>query len=674
MDKLGTALPIAPSVTTGASHHVDPMEQSPSEPSTPLGSQSQDPASSEEKGSEGGNGGKQQKRKKKKRRHREEVYDLLESLGSPESEEAPAEGSSQACPSSPSLEEESWESDIRGRGGGGGGGGGGRIRARRNKSRKKLPEEWGTPQEQGKGTGTVSPSPPDSASLTQATAGFLGAEQDSGPKPASRAAGATAPPPPQPQPPPLPPSSSILSPGSQANAPVLSDQKDSSLSVTSALRAGDPTGKKEQSGEKDHSHFGILGTGALSGKEDNKHTAPIQALPNSSAGKEAPLEALASITTSSKESPAHASPECPLTVGQKESDSPFSDTLTADLKSKPVAPCNGGTKPFADKPYAEKDALDSVFAGYRPSDLTVSPALPADSAKEFKEQPCPLSSSASKSPPSQFDRGASPTLSPTSQTVMFLDSVLQTSSDTSTPSQATPVTCPTSQTTPILSSALTAPLSTVSSTLPPAPAVTSIPTATSGPSTPQESLTSLGTSPKVTVDFSPLYQVTSSGSPSPLYTPPVSSAPLQTPVATSSTPEAPAGLSSTSQSSVTVSSLPQTINTTSTTTTSAAATTAVSSTSSFSTSPTGVPATPRPSSPHTTVVFSASSQATPAPSSTSTSTTTSQVLPGPLHPSMPATPSPAVSSSLNPAAPPFIPSLSEHQDPLPAEPPLLEGW
>ncbi|XP_041958253.1 LOW QUALITY PROTEIN: microtubule-associated protein 4 [Alosa sapidissima] len=255
-DKHDTALPSAPSVTTGTSHHADRMEQSPSEPSTPQGSLSQDPASGEEKGSEGGSGSKQQKRKKKKRRHREEVYDLLESLGSPESEEAPAEGSPKGCSSPPSVEEEeSWESDIRGRGGGGGGGGGGRIRARRNKSRKKLPEEWGAPVKQG--MGAVSPSDPDSGSLTQASMGFLGAEQDSGPKPASVAAAASVPPPPPST------STSTLMPGSQANTTALSDQKD-----TSALSAGDSAGKKEGSGEKDHAPFGLLGTNAFSAKDE----------------------------------------------------------------------------------------------------------------------------------------------------------------------------------------------------------------------------------------------------------------------------------------------------------------------------------------------------------------------------------------------------------------------
>ncbi|KAL2097608.1 hypothetical protein ACEWY4_006815 [Coilia grayii] len=405
-DTFGTALPHASSITTGTAHHADQMEHSPSEPSAPQGSQSQDPTSGEEKGSEGGNS-KQQRRKKKKRRHREEVYDLLESLGSPESEEAPAEGSPQGYSSPTSVDEESWESEIRGRGGGGDGG---RIRARKNKSRKKLPEEWAAPQELG-----MDP-PPDSSSLT--ATGFHTADQDSTTKPGALAAPA---------------------PGTHA---------------------GDSASKKE----KDQSSFGLFGTGAFSGNED-KHTVPMQTLPGSSASKEAPLEGLASTVPPSKESPAYAPPESP---------------------------------------------------------------------------PCPLLPS--KPPPSQLDQDTSPTHSPTSHSVMFLDSVLQTFSDSSSPSQQTPVTCPSSQMTQVLSSALTA--SPVSSAPPqPVPADTSVPSPPSGPSCPQVSATELGA-----------------------------------------------------------------------------------------------------------------------------------VVPDLSHPSLPAAPSPAVSSSLNPAAPPFIPSFSERQDPLPAEPPLLEGW
>ncbi|XP_028832309.1 microtubule-associated protein 4 isoform X2 [Denticeps clupeoides] len=137
VDKLGMDTPFSPTITTGTDHHDDQTDNS-SEPSSPNRSQGQDPASGEEeKGSEVVNG-KQQKRKKK-RRNREEVNDLLESLGSPDSEEERGVFSPQGCSSPPSVEEEGWESELWAKGGAGG-----RIRARRNKSRKKLPEEWGT--------------------------------------------------------------------------------------------------------------------------------------------------------------------------------------------------------------------------------------------------------------------------------------------------------------------------------------------------------------------------------------------------------------------------------------------------------------------------------------------------------------------------------------------------
>ncbi|XP_050984884.1 microtubule-associated protein 4 isoform X5 [Labeo rohita] len=102
-----------------------------------LGSQSQDAASGEEKSMEEENG-MQQKRKKKKRKNREEMYDLLDSLGSPDSEETPSESSNHGCPSPPSRDEEIWESEFQERGGG-------RIKAKKSKSRMKLPEEWSAP-------------------------------------------------------------------------------------------------------------------------------------------------------------------------------------------------------------------------------------------------------------------------------------------------------------------------------------------------------------------------------------------------------------------------------------------------------------------------------------------------------------------------------------------------
>ncbi|XP_059419714.1 microtubule-associated protein 4 isoform X2 [Carassius carassius] len=102
-----------------------------------LGFQSQDAASGEEKSIEEGTG-KQQKRKKKKHKNREEMYDLLDSLGSPDSEETPSESSNHGCLSPPSKDEDIWESEIQERGGG-------RIKAKKSKSRMKLPEDWSAP-------------------------------------------------------------------------------------------------------------------------------------------------------------------------------------------------------------------------------------------------------------------------------------------------------------------------------------------------------------------------------------------------------------------------------------------------------------------------------------------------------------------------------------------------
>ncbi len=119
-------------LSTEQSHASNKAEQSQT-----LGSQSQDAASGEEKSIEEGTK-KQQKRKKKKRKNREEMYDLLDSLGSPDSEETPSESSNHGCPSPPSRDEEMWESEIQERGGG-------RIKAKKSKSRMKLPEEWSAP-------------------------------------------------------------------------------------------------------------------------------------------------------------------------------------------------------------------------------------------------------------------------------------------------------------------------------------------------------------------------------------------------------------------------------------------------------------------------------------------------------------------------------------------------
>ncbi|XP_057188979.1 microtubule-associated protein 4 isoform X1 [Triplophysa rosa] len=115
-------------------HALSKAEQS---STYPLGSQSQDAASGEEKSIEEGTE-QQQKRKKKKRKNREEMYDLLDSLGSPDSEDTPSESSNHGCPSPPSREGEIWESEIQERGGG-------CIKAKKGKSRMRLPEEWGAP-------------------------------------------------------------------------------------------------------------------------------------------------------------------------------------------------------------------------------------------------------------------------------------------------------------------------------------------------------------------------------------------------------------------------------------------------------------------------------------------------------------------------------------------------
>ncbi|XP_065132340.1 uncharacterized protein map4l isoform X1 [Paramisgurnus dabryanus] len=113
-------------LSTEQSHALNKTEQS---FTNLLGSQSQDAPSGEEQSIEEETE-KQQKRKKKKRRNREEMYDFLDSLGSPDSEETPSESSNHGCPSPPS--------EIQERGGG-------CIKAKKSKSRMKLPEEWGAP-------------------------------------------------------------------------------------------------------------------------------------------------------------------------------------------------------------------------------------------------------------------------------------------------------------------------------------------------------------------------------------------------------------------------------------------------------------------------------------------------------------------------------------------------
>ncbi|XP_056600154.1 microtubule-associated protein 4 isoform X4 [Triplophysa dalaica] len=115
-------------------HALCKAEQSSTDP---LDTKSQDAASGEEKPIEEGTE-QQQKRKKKKRKNRDEMYDLLDSLGSPESEDTPSESSNHECPSPPSREGEIWESEIQERGGG-------RIKAKKGKSRMRIPEEWGAP-------------------------------------------------------------------------------------------------------------------------------------------------------------------------------------------------------------------------------------------------------------------------------------------------------------------------------------------------------------------------------------------------------------------------------------------------------------------------------------------------------------------------------------------------
>ncbi|XP_073731919.1 uncharacterized protein map4l isoform X2 [Misgurnus anguillicaudatus] len=113
-------------LSTEQSHALNKTEQSFTDL---LGSHSQDAPSGEEQSIEEETE-KQQKRKKKKRRNREEMYDFLDSLGSPDSEETPSESSNHGCPSPPS--------EIQERGGG-------CIKAKKSKSRMKLPEEWGAP-------------------------------------------------------------------------------------------------------------------------------------------------------------------------------------------------------------------------------------------------------------------------------------------------------------------------------------------------------------------------------------------------------------------------------------------------------------------------------------------------------------------------------------------------
>ncbi|XP_051985375.1 microtubule-associated protein 4 isoform X2 [Xyrauchen texanus] len=131
-------------LSTEQFHTPNKAEQS---PTNPLGSQ--DTASGEEKSTEEGTG-KQQNRKKKKRKNRDEMYDLLDRLGSPESEETPSESSNHGCPSPSIKNEEIWESEIQERGGG-------CIKAKKSKTRKKLPEEWGAPADHCNISGSSQP-------------------------------------------------------------------------------------------------------------------------------------------------------------------------------------------------------------------------------------------------------------------------------------------------------------------------------------------------------------------------------------------------------------------------------------------------------------------------------------------------------------------------------------
>ncbi|XP_051552748.1 microtubule-associated protein 4 isoform X3 [Myxocyprinus asiaticus] len=133
-------------LSTEQFHAPNKAEQS---PTNPLGSQ--DAASGEEKSTEEGTG-KLQNRKKKKRKNRDEMYDLLDRLGSPESEETPSESSNHGCPSPSISNEEVWESEIQERGGG-------CIKAKKSKSRKKLPEEWGAPADHRNISGSSQPNP-----------------------------------------------------------------------------------------------------------------------------------------------------------------------------------------------------------------------------------------------------------------------------------------------------------------------------------------------------------------------------------------------------------------------------------------------------------------------------------------------------------------------------------
>lgn len=132
-----------------STEHFHALSKTQQSSTDPLASQSQDAASGEEKSIEEGTE-QQQKRKKKKRKNREEMYDLLDSLGSPDSEDTPSESSNHGCPSPPGRDGEIWESEIQERGGG-------CIKAKKGKSRMRLPEEWGAPAGNGNVSGSSHP-------------------------------------------------------------------------------------------------------------------------------------------------------------------------------------------------------------------------------------------------------------------------------------------------------------------------------------------------------------------------------------------------------------------------------------------------------------------------------------------------------------------------------------
>ncbi|XP_030628950.1 microtubule-associated protein 4 [Chanos chanos] len=416
-DKLTVELPHAPNSSTATSRQADQEPQNPTDPLGSPGSQCEDAASGEEREKEGGNS-KQQKRKKKKRKNREEVYDLLESLGSPESEETPSESSNHGCPSPPSREEEMWESEIQERGGG-------RVKARKSKSRKKLPEEWSALSDT-----SVTSHPHEPSPLTAMGVEFSTSDMHETQKPSGHSVeqGTTLP-----SSTPNPFSLTTATPysplsDSQVDTSMMSGYSHSSPSFTTATHAGDFTLKTDRD-DKSLSALDHIVTDAFSGITD-MDTDHLLDIPKSTAIKETPKN-----------------DTCPVISPSKD----LSEKKSVDLQPEISPKSSEGVSSTLDEPYrhGDKTLYGTTLHEVNQSNQVKHTELTVDVGTTDHSISFPSKLSSSDTHPS-FDPNhkTTPALSPTSQTVLFLDSVLQTATaDASPPTQSTPDLTPTLQVT-----------------------------------------------------------------------------------------------------------------------------------------------------------------------------------------------------------------------------------